>query len=69
MRRGRKPKVPLMEQVGEGYARLHNLDWLQECELTKLSAVRQRTQAHEAMPEGQALRRLLIEVANQAAQS
>lgn len=62
-KRGRKPKIPLMEQVELAYGHLHNLDWLQECGLASLTAVQERVQRHHTMPEAQALRGLLTESA------
>ena len=65
-KRGRKPKVPLLQQVGEAYGRhLHDLDWLQECALARLPEVQQRVQPGQAMAQGQALRGLLVEAISQ----
>jgi hypothetical protein len=67
-KRGRKPKLPLMREVELSYGHLHDLDWLQECSLTKLPAVQERTFKYGFMPEAQALRELLIEAAKQVIQ-
>ncbi|MFQ6029791.1 MAG: hypothetical protein ACE5Q6_20130, partial [Dehalococcoidia bacterium] len=65
-RRGRRPKTPLMDQVERAYINLHDLDWLQECELVKLPEVQERIEPRHTMPEAQALRGLLIAAAKQA---
>ena len=67
-KRGRKPKMPLMKEVELAYGHLHNLDWLQECSLTNLPFVKERSHHHNFMPEAQALRGLLIEAAKQVTQ-
>ena len=54
-----------MQQVAAAYGALHDLDTLQESELTGLDAVQQRVQPRQAMPEAQALRGLLIEAAQE----
>ena len=64
-RRGRPPKTPLMEQVEQAYTQLHDLDWLQECDLARLPAVVDQVQPNQMMPEAQALRSLLIAASNQ----
>jgi hypothetical protein len=66
-RRGRRPKTPLMEQVEQAYAHLHDLDWLRECDLAGLPEVQEKAQPHQTMPEAQALRDLLIAAARQVA--
>ena len=66
-RRGRPPKTPLMEQAQQAYTHLHDLDWLQGCELAGLPEVQEKAQPHHTMPEAQALRNLLIEAAHQVA--
>jgi hypothetical protein len=62
-RPGRRPKTPLMDQVGEAYLHLHDWDWLQECELARLPEVQQLVNPRQVMAEAQALRNLLIEAA------
>jgi len=64
-RRGRKRKTPLMDKVAQAYAHLHDLDYLQDCPLSKLPEVTDEVQIHQIMPEAQALRRLLTEAAEQ----
>ena len=64
---GRPRKVPLRPQVQEAYGKLPNLDWLQECRLAELPELQERVQPHQAMAQGQALRNLLIEAAQQVA--
>ncbi|MFQ6027443.1 MAG: hypothetical protein ACE5Q6_08125, partial [Dehalococcoidia bacterium] len=64
-RRGRRPKTPLMEQVEQAYLNLHDLDWLQECELVNLPEVQERIDLRHTMPEAQALRGMLFEAAKQ----
>ena len=64
-KRGRKPKPPLMEQVEQAYAHLHDLDWLQECGLASLPEMRQKEHPSQMMPKAQALRDLLITAARQ----
>jgi DNA-directed RNA polymerase specialized sigma24 family protein len=54
-----------MEQVDQAYVHLHDLDWLQECDLARLPEVQQSIQRHQTMPEAQALRGLLIAAARQ----
>ncbi len=57
-----------MKQLEEAYTHLHDLDWLQESGLARLPEVRERVNPRQTMPEGQALRRLLIEAARQVIQ-
>ena len=64
-RRGRRPKTPLMDQVEQALVHLHDLDWLQECDLARLPEVLEQAQPHQTMPEAQALRDLLIAAARQ----
>ena len=64
-RRGRPPKTPLMDQVEQAYTHLHDLDWLQECDLARSPAVVEQVQPNQMMPEAQALRGSLITAANQ----
>ena len=56
-----------MEQVEQALGHLHDLDWLQGCELAKLPEVQEKAQPHHTMPVAQALRSLLIEAAQQVA--
>lgn len=63
-RRGRPPKTPLMDQVDQAYTHLHDLDWLQECDLVRLPAVVEQVQPDQMMPEAQELRSLLITAAH-----
>ena len=58
-KRGRKPKRPLSEQTSEAFLHIHDLDWLQECDLADLPEVREKANPHSTMPEGLALRGLL----------
>jgi hypothetical protein len=67
-KRGRKPKLPLMKEVELAYGHLHNLDWLQECGLTSIPPIHERSNRYNFMPEAQAVRELLIEAANQVTQ-
>ena len=54
-----------MVQVEQAYTHLHDLDWLQECDLARLPEVREKVQPNRMMPEAQALRSLLIAAASQ----
>ena len=65
VKRGRKPKTPLLKQVEEAYTHLHDLDWLHECRLAELPEVRERIDPRHTIPEAQALRSLLLEAARQ----
>ena len=67
-KRGRKPKKPLLEQVEAAFSHIHDLDWLQQSELSNLSEVQQRVRLHHTMPEAWALRESLIEAALQVIQ-
>ena len=51
-RRGRKPRAPLMRQVEEAYLHLHDLEWLQGCELSNLPEVQARLSRIQTMSEG-----------------
>ena len=64
-KRGRPPKTPIMEQVQQAYTHLHDLDWLQECELARSPEVFEKVKPEQMMPEAQALRGLLIAAARQ----
>ena len=54
-----------MEQVEQAYRHLHDLDWLQECELALSPEVLEKVQPNQMMPEVQALRSLLLAAARQ----
>ena len=60
-RRGRKPKALLMRQAQEAYSHLHDMDWLEDCDLRRLPAVQDRVRLAHAMPQGRALRSVLAE--------
>ena len=64
-KRGRPPKTPLMELVQQAYTHIHDLDWLQECDLARSPEVLEKVQPEQMMPEAQALRGLLISAALQ----
>ncbi len=66
-KRGRPRKVPLPQQVQEAYGKLPSLDWLQECQLAHRPELQEHVQPRQAMAQGQALRHLLIEAAQQVA--
>ena len=53
-----------MEQVEQAYTHLHDLDWLQDCDLARLPEVQEKAQPNQMMPEAQALRGLLISAAH-----
>ena len=52
-----------MAQAQDAYAHLHDLDWLQECDLRKLPGVQDRVRSTHIMPQAQALRSVLTEAA------
>ena len=54
-----------MKHVEEAYSHLHDLDWLQECQLANLPEVRDRIDPGRTIPEAQALRGLMLEAARQ----
>ena len=60
--------MTLMEEVTQAYAHLHDLDWLQESQLTNLPEARRKVQPQQFMPEAQALRGLLMEAASRVFQ-
>ena len=64
-KRGRPQKTTLMDRVGQAYVHLHDLDWLQECDLARLPEVQEIVEPNRMMPEAQALRSLLIVAADQ----
>ena len=47
------------------HAHLHDLDWLQGCELVSLPEVQERINPRHTMPEARALRSLIVEAAPQ----
>ena len=67
MSRRSRPDAALLQHVLEAYGHLHDLDWLQDSRLTGLEAVRERTNPLAPMPEAQALRGLLVDAAQRAA--
>ena len=54
-----------LAQVQQAYTHLHDLDWLQECDLARSPEVLEKVQPEQMMPEAQALRGLLIAAAHQ----
>ncbi len=64
-KRGRKPKIPLLQHVHEAYMHLHDLDWLDDVGLVDMEAVQERVNPRHPMPEAQALRELLVEAAQE----
>ena len=52
-----------MTQAQEAFAHLHELDWLEECDLRKVPAVLSRVDPSQTMPQAQALRSLLTDAA------
>ena len=54
-----------MQKVEEAYSHVHDLEWLQGCDLADLLVVHERAQPYHTMPEAQALRGLLTEAALQ----
>lgn len=64
-RRGRRPKVALVDQVWDAYNHLHNLDLLQESPLVFQEVVQENLNHRKFMPEAQALRLLLGQAADQ----
>lgn len=67
-RRGRKPKIALVEQVWDAYTHLHNLDLLQESPLVSQSVIQENLNRRKFMAEAQALRLLLGQAADQVIQ-
>ncbi len=64
-RRGKRSRIPLTKQMEDAYAHLHDLDWLRDSGLTKLSEVQERIDPMQTMPEARALRGVLMEAARQ----
>ena len=65
---GRRSKEPLIKQVEQAYAHLHDLDWLEKCRLAQLPEVQERVDSKHPMAEAQTLRRLLMAAARQIVQ-